>query len=140
MSELNAKKCIIVVNAELPVGIIVNAAACLGFSLGSVLPHEVGPAQKDADGVAHGRLVNLPVSILRADAEKVKEIVDRAYLIDDLTVFDMSDKAQISKTQEEYGAAIAATKNADLKYWAVAMYGDKKVVNKLGGGLRLFGR
>lgn len=140
MSAGHDKKCIIVVNAELPAGLIANAAACLGFSLGSELPHEVGPPQKDADGVTHGGLVNLPVSILAADADKVKGVVDRAYQIRGLTVFDMSDKAQRAKTQEEYGVAIAATKNTDLQYWAVAIYGNKKAVNKLGGGLSLFGR
>jgi hypothetical protein len=138
MAELGDKKCIIVINAELEPGIIANTTACLGFSLGSALPHEVGPTQKDADGVLHGGLVNIPVPILSASAAQVKEIVDRAYQTDGLIVFDMSDKAQLSKTQEEYGTAIAETKNADLKYWGVALYGDKKIINKQCGSLPLF--
>lgn len=140
MAGLSDRKCIIVVNAELEPGLICNTAACLGFSLGGALPQEIGPTQKDADGVAHGGLLNIPMPVLSATATQVKEIVDRAYQAESLMVFDMSDKAQLSKTQGEYGAAIAKTKNADLKYWGVALYGDKKVINKMSGNLRLFGR
>ncbi len=133
-------KCVIVVNAALSAGIVANTAACLGFSLGSTLPQEMGPQQKDADGVTHGGLLNIPLPILTATAEQVKTIANLAYSTDDLVVFDMSDIAQQSKTQEDYGNTLARTKNANLKYWGVAIYGDKKIINKMTGNLRLFGR
>jgi len=40
--------------------------------------------------------------------------------------------------QDEYRQKIERMANADLRYWAVALYGDKKAVNKLCGSLPLF--
>ena len=54
-------KCVIVVDTSLPAGIIANAAACLGLSLGSVLPNSIGPPQIDASGTRHGGLLNIPI-------------------------------------------------------------------------------
>ena len=140
MSETETKKCIMIVNSELPLGLVTNTAACLGFSLGALLPHEVGPPQVDASGVTHGGLLNIPIPILGATGDEVKHIVDKAYKIDGLTVFDMSDKAQASKHQVDYARTLAETTAADLNYSGVLLYGDKKSVNKLGGNLRLLGR
>jgi hypothetical protein len=135
---MGEQKCAIIVDSMLPAGIIANAAACLGFSLGSVLPHEVGPAQVDADGMSHGGLLGIPIPILAAFAGRLKAITDNAYKTDGLIVYDMSDVAQSSKTQDEYRQKIGRTPNKDLRYWAVAVYGDKKAVNKLCGSLPLF--
>jgi Protein of unknown function (DUF2000) len=135
---MNEQKCVIVVDNTLPSGIIANAAACLGFSLGAVLPHELGPVQVDADGVAHGGIINIPIPILSATSDQVKSITDSAKNITGLVVYDMSDAAQSSKTQDEYRQKLERIANVDLRYWAVALYGDKKAVNKLCGSLPLF--
>lgn len=132
------KKCVIVVDAALPSGIITNAAACLGFSLGSVLPHEVGPLQLDASGVEHGGLLSIPIPVLASNAEQLHAIVTAAYKADLDHVFDMSEAAQSSKTQEEYGSKIREIKSEDMRYWAVALYGSRKAVNKLCGSLALY--
>jgi hypothetical protein len=126
------QKCVIVVDGGLTAGIIANAAACLGFSLGTVLPHQLGPAQTDADGIAH------PIPILSASSDQLKSITDTANQVEGLVVYDMSDVAQSSKTQDEYRQKIERIASADLRYWAVAIYGGKKVINKLCGSLPLF--
>lgn len=135
---MSEQKCVIVVDSSLPAGIIANAAACLGFSLGTVLPHELGPVQTDADGVAHGGIINIPIPILSASSDQVKSIADSAKKTEGLIVYDMSDAAQSSKTQDEYRQKIERITNVDLRYWAVALYGDKRAVNKLCGSLPLF--
>lgn len=132
------KKCVIIINNSLPAGIIANATACLGFSLGSQLPEELGPPQTDASGVAHGGLLNMPIPILAADAQRLHAITNEAYAAGLDCVFDMSEAAQSSKTQDEYKAKIASITTEDMRYWAVACYGPKKVVNKLCGGLPLY--
>jgi hypothetical protein len=132
------KKCVIIVDGSLPAGIITNAAACLGFSLGSVLPDEVGPVQIDASGTPHGGLLNVPIPILATDAKQLHGIATDAYKADLDHVFDMSEAAQSSKTQEEYGDKIQKISADNMKYWAVACYGPKKTVNKLCGSLPLY--
>ncbi|HEY6736086.1 MAG TPA: DUF2000 domain-containing protein [Candidatus Saccharimonadia bacterium] len=132
------KKCVIIVDGSLPAGIIANAAACLGFSLGSVLPDEVGPAQVDASGTQHGGLLSIPIPILTTDSKQLHSIVASAYEADLDHVYDMSEAAQSSKTQQEYGDKIQKIAAGDMKYWAVACYGPKKTVNKLCGSLPLY--
>lgn len=135
---MSERKCVIIVDGDLPSGIIANAAACLGFSLGAALPHELGPVQTDADGIAHGGIISIPIPILSASSDQVKSITDSAKKTESLIVYDMSDAAQSSKTQDEYRQKIERMANADLRYWAVALYGDKKAVNRLCGSLPLF--
>lgn len=132
------KKCVIIVDASLPAGIIANAAACLGFSLGNVLPDELGPPQIDASGTSHGGLLNIPIPILATDTTRLHSIVDAAYHSDIEHVFDMSEAAQSSKIQAEYAEKIRQIKGADMRYWAVACYGLKSQINKLCGSLPLY--
>lgn len=40
--ELEIKKCVIVINHELPVGVIANTAAVLSINLGKMIPEIVG--------------------------------------------------------------------------------------------------
>jgi hypothetical protein len=132
------KKCVIIVDGSLPAGIIANAAACLGFSLGSVLPNEVGPIQVDASGTRHGGLLSISIPILTTDSKQLHEIIARAYAAELDHVYDMSEAAQSSKTQEEYGDKIQKITADNMKYWAVACYGTKKTINKLCGNLPLY--
>lgn len=132
------KKCVIIVDGSLPAGIIANAVACLGFSLGSVLPDEIGPVQIDASGTRHGGLLNMPIPILTTDPKILHDTIARAYEADLDHVYDMSEAAQSSKTQQEYGDKVRKIPGEDMKYWAVACYGPKKSVNKLCGSLPLY--
>jgi hypothetical protein len=125
------KKCVIIVDGSLPAGIITNAAACLGFSLGSVLPDEVGPVQVDASGTQHGGLLSIPIPILTTDSKRLHNIVANAYEAALDHVYDMSEAAQ-------YGDKIQKITAEDIKYWAVACYGPKKTINKLCGSLPLY--
>jgi len=135
MTEL---KCVVIVDGSLSAGIIANAVACLGFSLGTIIPQELGPVQTDADGIAHGGIISIPIPILAASSDQVKAITDNAKKVESLIVYDMSEAAQSSKTQDEYRQKIERMTSADLCYWAVALYGDKKAINKLCGSLPLF--
>jgi hypothetical protein len=50
----------------------------------------------------------------------------------------MSEAAQSSKTQQEYGDKIKKIAAEDMKYWAVACYGSKKAISRLCGSLPLY--
>jgi len=132
------KKCVIIVDGSLPAGILANATACLGFSLGNVLPDEMGPVQVDASGTRHGGLISIPIPILVTTTAQLHGIVTNAYTADLEHVFDMSEAAQSSKTQQEYAEKIKEISAEDMRYWAVAFYGPKKIVNKLCGSLALY--
>lgn len=131
------KKCVMVVDAGLPAGLAVNAAAVLAVTLGHKIEAIVGPDVADASGGLHIGLVDIPIPILRADADVLGDIRFRAIATDGLLVVGFTDVARTSKTYEDYTEMMAASAAEDLQYLGVALYGDKKPVNKLTGSLPL---
>lgn len=131
------RKCVVVVDGDLPVGLMVNAAACLAVTLGSGVEEIVGEDATDGSGMVHAGLIPTGIAILKADAETVKEIRKKAEETGDVFVADFTDAAQRPKDYPEYLENVSKIPSEELKYYGVGFYGDKKVINKLTGGLSL---
>lgn len=137
MGNATEKKCVLVVDTGLPAGLAVNAAAVLAVTLGGKIESIVGPDVADASGGLHIGLVDIPIPVLRADAEVLGDVRSRAAATDGLLVVGFTDVAQTSKTYQDYTKRMAASAPEVLQYLGVALYGDKKLVNKLTGSLSL---
>jgi len=137
MESPREKKCVMVLDGGLPTGLAVNAAGVLAVTLGRRVEGIVGPDVADGAGDRHAGLVNIPIPVLKAGTEAIREIRRRAAGIEELLVVDLTDAAQTSKTYEEYQQRMAAANPEDLRYLGLALHGDKKLVNKLTGGLAL---
>ncbi len=131
------KKCVMVLDGELPVRLAVNAAGVLATTIGYRVESIIGPDVADRSGDRHAGLVTIPIPVLRASAQALKDIKAKAAGAEGLLVVDLTDAAQASKTYEEYEKKLAALAPEDLRYLGLALYGDKKPVNKLTGGLPL---
>ena len=131
------KKCVVVLDAGLPMGLAVNAAAVLATTLGRRVESIVGPDVADGSGGLHAGLVDIPIPILKAGAEVVGDIRSRAVATDGLLVVGFTDVAQTSKTYEGYTERMAVSVSEELGYLGVALYGDKKLVNGFTGSLPL---
>ena len=133
------EKCVIVLDENLPIGIIANAAAILGMTLGKRMPELVGVDVFDKDGEQHFGIIEIPLPILRTSSDNLKEL--RAKLYDttyaDLFTVDFSDLAQSCKVYEDYKRKMADTSQSGLAYWGIAICGEKKKVNRLTGSLPL---
>jgi hypothetical protein len=133
------EKCAIVIAAELPLGLALNAAAVLSLSLGLAFGDEiVGEDLKDADGAVHRGITAANVPILRAETVRVREIVLGAQALPDLYMVDFSAVAQAARDYESYRAALAAAGTAEHDYAGVAIAGAKKAVGRLTGSLALY--
>ena len=101
-------KCVMVIDENLPLGIIANTAAVLGITLGK--QHQI-----------------------------IKELRSRLYTeeFQQLTVVDFSDVAQSCNDYEDFTQKIGRTDEENLQYFGIAMYGNKKQVNKLTGSMGL---
>ncbi len=132
-----AKKCVVVVDGNLPVGLLANTATVLAITLGSRIGSIVGDDAVDGSGEVHPGLSWLPIPILKTDAEAIKRIRLEASGTEDLLVVDFTDAAQTPRDYREYLENISRVPTEDLKYLGVALYGSKKPVNKLTGGLSL---
>lgn len=134
------EKCAIVVDAGLPLGLAINAAAVLALSLGRCYGDAmVGDDVKDADGASHRGLTSFPVPVLKAADTTVRDIVLRAHERTDVFVVDFAAAAQAARDYGTYQDGMLAAGTAEHGYAGVAVAGARKAVNKLTGSLPLFG-
>lgn len=133
------EKCVLVIDEELPLGIIANSAAILGMTLGKRMPELVGTDVLDQDGRQHLGIIEIPLPILKASTDALKELRSKLYdaAYSDLLTVDFSDTAQSCKAYEDYICKMSNTSEGELSYWGIAICGDKKKVNKLTGSLPL---
>ena len=130
-------KWVVVVDRDLPIGLIANAAACLSASIGRQRPDLLGPATADASGLEHQPLPFIGCSILGADAETVHRVRTKAMTRPALLVVDMPQLAQRATAYSEYQATMAATPHEELTYYAVGLVGPRNQIDKVVGGLTL---
>lgn len=130
-------KCVIVIDENLPVGIIANTAAILGVTLGARIPDAVGVNVRDRLERDHMGIIRFPVPILKASSETLSRLrlslYDKEY--SDLTTADFTDIAQSCGTYDEFIDRISSAD--DLHYFGIALCGPKKKVNRLTGNLPL---
>lgn len=133
------EKCVVLVDAGLPVGILANTAAILGITLGKMMPEVVGEDVIDGSGRGHLGIIEFPVPVLKGTPEQLREIREKLYREEfwDLTVADFSDLAQGCKTYEEYVGKIRSTPGSELRLFGLAICGDKKKINRLTGSMPL---
>ena len=134
-----AEKCVMVIDSELPTGVIANTSAILGMTLGKRFPEQIGNDVTDASEKTHLGIITVPVPILKGSREMLKKLRENLYKTEfnDLTVVDFSDVAQGCITYDEYISKAAEIPEENHAYLGVAIYGDKKKVNKLTGSMPL---
>lgn len=137
--ESQNDKCVMVIDEKLPLGIIANTAAVLGITLGKQHPEIVGPDVSDGTKNKHLGITAFPVPILKGNVQIIKELRSRLYTeeFQQLTVVDFSDVAQSCNDYEDFTKKIGKTDEEKLQYFGIAMYGNKKQVNKLTGSMGL---
>lgn len=133
------EKCVMVVDEQLPLGIIANTAAILGITLGKQLPEVVGEDVYDSMGNGHLGIIRFPVPILKENTEGMRLLRERLSEAEfsDVTVVDFSDLAQSCKTYEEFIDKMACVTESELHYFGIALCGAKKKINKLTGSMAL---
>lgn len=133
------EKFVMVIDADLPTGIIANTAAILGVTMGKMRPEVVGREVVDMSGNQHLGIIEFPVPILKATGAMIRELRAKLFQPDyeELTVVDFSDLAQSCKTYEEFIGKMAAADEKSLAYFGIGICGSKKKVNKLTGSIPL---
>ncbi len=133
------EKCVLILDEQLPSGILANTAAILGITLGKMLPHVVGETVSDCDGNRHLGIIEFPVPVLKSTSGKIKEIRELLYDTNysDVTVVDFTDLAQGCRTYDEFIGKMEQAPGASLEYLGLAVCGPKKKINKLTGNMPL---
>lgn len=130
-------KWVIVVDAGLPAGRIVNAAACLSAATSAAVAGLLGPGGVDADASIHVGLPWAGCTILAADPERMRQIRDKAFRREDIFVADMPLAAQETRVYDDYLDVLKGLPGAEVSYAAVSLVGARKSVDRIVGGLSL---
>ena len=137
--DILEKKCVMVIDSELPLGIIANTAAIMGITLGRHIPESVGPDVTDKTGNSHLGIIQIPVPILKADREKIRDLRQQLYQPDfaELIVVDFSEVAQTCNHYDDFTLKASQTETPDMSYYGLAICGPTKLVNTLTGSMPL---
>ncbi|MCI1945431.1 DUF2000 domain-containing protein [Clostridium luticellarii] len=132
-------KCVMVINEDLPLGVIANTSAILGITLGKHIPEVVGKDAIDASGKRHLGIITIPVPILKGNKHTIRNLREDLYTDDfnDVIAVDFSDIAQSCNVYSEYLQKVSAVLEKQHTYFGIAIFGKKKKVNKLTGSMPL---
>ncbi|WP_432666681.1 DUF2000 domain-containing protein [Wukongibacter baidiensis] len=132
-------KCVMIIDKDLPIGLIANTAAALGISLASETKGLKGKQLKDKDGRSHEGITNIPIPILTLSKEELKnkydEILEKKD--QDFKIIGFNDVAQKSLSYDDYEMKLASSDKNQINYLGLCIYGPKKKVNKLTGSLKM---
>ncbi len=132
-------KCVMIINQDLPVGLMANTAAVLALTIGNRVDGIIGQDVEDSAGQVHTGITQVPIPLLKGDSDLIR--ATRAKLLDmnpeRLFFVDVCDVAQESKTYAQYEARLRETPVEQLTYLGIAIYGPKKQVNALTGHIGL---
>lgn len=137
--NLQYEKCVMIIDKQLPLGMIANTAAVMGITLGKNIPEVVGNDVYDKTGNKHLGIITFPIPILKGDIQTIKAIRQKLYQSEfsDLIVVDFSDIAQACKNYIEFISKMQSATEAELNYIGIALCGTKKKINKLTGNMAL---
>ncbi len=132
-------KCILIIDQQLSTGMKTNVASILSISVGNKLGRMIGPDLIDSSGVVHPGLTQLPIPVLGASAAEISSIrQDFIERKDEADVWiGFSTLAQQAHTYEDYTTNLQAVDAKEIVYLGIALFGNKKKVNKATKGLSL---
>jgi hypothetical protein len=132
-------KCVMVVDANLPLGLLANTVAVLAVSIGDKVDGIVGDDVVDRDGTLHKGITEAVIPLLKGDSVLIRSLRARLLTMPEKKLYfvDFCDAAQQSKQYTDYQVRMAETPEADLQYLGIAIYGEDKDVNKLTGSIGL---
>lgn len=137
--KTDGNKCVLVIDSNLPIGLIANTATIIGITLGYKHNCIIGEDVIDASNQCHIGITNIPIPILKGTKEKVKELLEEIKInySDELTVVDFSETAQCCTEYEDYILKVKDLTSDAFKYLGIGIYGSKKILNKLTGSMPL---
>ncbi len=126
------RRCVIVIDAALPIGRAANAAAVIALTIGKRHPALAGPDLVDASGWPHPGLIPIGIAVLGAPAAELGAVREKA-LARDVDVVEFPTQGQETTDYAAFGAAVATTPTEALRYVGVGLLGPRKAVGKIVG-------
>lgn len=139
-TDLENYKCVLVIDSTMPTGVIANTAAVLSMTIGKNCPELIGHDIKDRSGVTHKGITCLPIPILASDKKDIPKIISKvkSYGEGDVLLVDFTTLAKSCASYDEYEEKLTANGLVrPLEYIGIAIIGQKSIINKCTGNLKL---
>ena len=132
-------KCVMIIDQNLPLGLIANTSAVLAMSIGDKVKGIVGEDVWDKGGTLHRGITKVSIPLLKGNAEIIRSVRKKVEALQDDSLFfvDFCDVAQRSKHYDHYKEQLGQTAESELNYLGLAIYGPKKQINSLTGSIGL---
>lgn len=131
MSNEFENKLVAVVNKSIDTGKLMNALAHMCIGLGS----EIGQSPlrlthyKDADGGSHPFISEIPFIILTANSNRIRQLRNEA-IQQGFAFNDFTDTMTVGTYQDQIERTLK-TKEADLIYYGIVLFGDWNKLSEL---------
>ena len=97
------RKCVMIVDKNLPLGLIANTTAILGTALGKLEGEIVGTDVYDMKEHIHRGIVTISIPVLKGDEFLIRELLKQSnYYPNEVLVIDFCDLAQSCRDYSEY--------------------------------------
>lgn len=130
-------KWVIVVDAGLPTGRVVNAASCVAGATVQAVSGLLGPDATDEAGSVHPGLPWAGCSVLTGGAQTLQKVRARAVAQPEIYVADMPLAAQETRVYDDYLSQLSSSPAEEILYVAVSLVGPRKQIDRIVGGLKL---
>lgn len=128
-------KAVIVVSDALPTGLKANVAAVLSMAFGKAHPDLVGPDVTCADGETFAGIVAIPLPILCAPAEALRDLDAAAEALPYRAAY--TDAALKTRSYDDYARLLAAAPRDAQPVHGLLLYGPRKAIDRIAGRLPL---
>jgi hypothetical protein len=130
------RKCVVVVDESLPIGLQANIAAVMCLSVGRDQPDVVGETAVDADGESYTGITRIPMPVLMASNEQIGQIAAAARA-EALYHACFTDAALETKSYDAYTQRLAETPTDQVVHHGLVLLAGEKAVKRLTSGLPL---
>ncbi|WP_186379115.1 DUF2000 domain-containing protein [Yersinia frederiksenii] len=138
MAVVEQMRIAIIVNPELPVGLIANTTGAVGIGLAAKFPQLAGMTLSDAAGKEIDVSSKLPVPILQANASQMREVLLKALaLTDERAIVPFPAFARAMHSFQDYEVAFPLRSLIDEQLDGLGLVGPEKWVRSLTGSLKL---
>jgi hypothetical protein len=128
-------KTAIVIRANLPPWQVANVAAFLSGGLAGTYPEIVGEPYRDGDGRLYTPMIREPIFVYGATTGELARTHARA-LNRDIRFAIYTEPLFKTTNDEDNRANVAATPTAALDLVGLGLHADRKIIDKIVGGLK----
>ena len=133
------KKLVAVLNEKIELGKALNALAHMTLGLGANIENKDElrfTNYKDKDGGNHDKISEMPFMILKSNSNKIR-MLRKAALANNMQFADFTN-TMTEGTYEDQIKRTIETKEEELEYYGIILFGDWELVSELTGKFSLW--